>query len=213
MKNLIDPALENYCVSKSSHVSEICEALADDTIKNVSGSQMLIGNMEASVLQMLIQLAGVKRVLEFGTYTGYSALAMAEALPEGGEVVTLDINQETLNMAKKYWAKSSHGKKITSMMGRASESLKSLKGNFDMLFIDADKGGYLHYLKAGKELLSPKGFIVADNCLWSGRVLKKDDADHSTKALQEFNDFVSSQTAWTRCLLPVRDGMFIIRPN
>ncbi len=176
-------------------------------------SQMLVGELVAGFLTTLISLGQVKRVLEIGTYTGYSALAMAEALPENGEIVTLDINAENVEIGKSFWQKSPHGQKIKSIIGDAHESIASLSGSFDMIFIDADKTGYIKYLRAGLEKLSKRGFIVVDNCLWSGDVLKESSSDQSTQALRSFNEYVAGRADLQKTLVPIRDGLFLIKPN
>ncbi len=210
--NTNQEAIEDYCVSHSTAPSSLCEGLYEETTKNVPRSQMLIGPMAGSVLGLLIDSVRAKRVLEIGTYTGYSALAMAERLPSDGEVVTLDINEETVAVGKKYWAQSPHGKKIKFQVGPALETMKSLKGPFDFILIDADKSNYIHYFKGALELLSPNGTIVMDNTLWSGRVLgDKKDMDTDTKALRELADSIAANSTLNKTLLPIRDGLLVVR--
>lgn len=211
MENFTPKEIENYCISKSFKPSLILNELETFTRSNVEMSQMLIGPLEGSVLGFLIRLNSSKRVLEFGTYTGYSALTMAENLPEDGEVFTLDINPETVEIGKKYWDQSPHGKKIQSLIGPAIDSLKKIEGKIDLIFIDADKLNYMTYLKESLKLLSPKGVIVLDNALWSGQVLVENPIEDSTKALKEVNDFVASNDNLYGTLLPIRDGMFLIQ--
>ena len=211
MKQLIDPELENYCVAKSAPQSAACKQIEDFTRKNVPFSQMLVGPLEGGFLGFLVGLIGAKRVLEIGTYTGYSALAMAERLPEEGELVTLDVDQDTTEIAQNFWLESPDGKKIKSVLGAALETLKNLKGPFDLVFIDADKTNYLNYLKKSLEMLSPNGLVAVDNCLWSGTVLNKNTEDSDEKAIQEFNDYVNGREDLESVLLPIRDGIFLIR--
>lgn len=211
MESFTKKEIEAYCISKSFKPSKQLNDLEDYTRSKVEMSQMLIGPLEGSVLGFLIRLNGAKRVLEFGTYTGYSALTMAENLPEDGEVYTLDINPETVEIGKKYWEQSAHGKKITSLIGPALESLSKIEGKVDLVFIDADKENYLNYLNKSLELLSPKGVIVLDNALWSGQVLNENPKESSTKALKEVNDFVANNENLYGSLLPIRDGMFLIQ--
>jgi caffeoyl-CoA O-methyltransferase len=208
--DFIPKNIHDYAVSKSNRPSESCDQLEKYTRANVDIPQMLIGQMEASFLGFLLRSIDAKRVLEVGTYTGYSALAMAEQLPEEAELITLDINPETNQVAKEYWAKSPHGNKITAILGPALESIPKLTGQFDLAFIDADKTNYSNYLKAILPLLSSRGMIVIDNVLWSGSVLEaaKDD---STRAIQEVNDFVTENSELYGTLLPIRDGMFLIK--
>lgn len=209
---LVDPEIEKYCIDISSKPSSLCEDLADFTRKNVSQSQMLIGPLEAAVLGFLIRTGGYKRILEIGTFTGYSALSMAENLPSDGELITLDVNEETTRIAQEFWKKSSHGSKIKLILGRALENLPKLEGQFDLVFIDADKEPYPQYLNWALENLSEGGSIVIDNTLWSGEVLNS-EAEGSTKSIQKVNQMAKelSEREYFVSLLPVRDGMLLIR--
>lgn len=209
--NFISDDLLNYSISKSNTPSKIADELEAFTRENVDMSQMLIGKLEASFLAFLIKSLGVKKVLEIGTFTGYSALCMAEALPEDGTVHTIDVNEETNSIAKSFWEKSSHGHKIHSHIGAALEVLETLASyRFDLVFIDADKQNYLNYLEKCLPLLSDRGVIVIDNVLWSGKVLK-DNQDESTEAIKKLNDHISMKDNLQGTLLPVRDGMFLVR--
>ena len=202
--------IENYCISHSSVPSPLCRELQEYTKKNVHGSQMLIGEMEASVLRFLISLGNVKTVVEFGTYTGYSALAMSEALPEDGKVWTIDINKETTTLARSYWDKSAHGKKIQQILKPGLEAMKELTGKYDLVFIDADKNNYSNYLEWALAHLSDHGVIVVDNTLWSGRVLNS-DGDKQTESIIAHNEKAKGLHGYVKTLLPIRDGMFLIK--
>lgn len=214
---LIDKLIEDYCISKSNIPSSDCEAIESYTKANVHGSNMLIGKMEASFLGFLLRSIAAKRVLELGTYTGYSALTMAENLPEDGEIITVDINQETVALAKDFWLKSSHGKKIQSVLGSALEVIPNLSGEFDLVFIDADKRHYIDYLKMTLPRLSKNGMIVIDNVLWSGRVVYDSETsgsqlhDRNTEFIKAVNDYIATDKNLYGTLLPIRDGMFLIR--
>lgn len=214
---LVDKKIEDYCLSKSNLPSQYCLALENHTRANISGAQMLIGKMEASFLGFLLRSINAKRVLELGTYTGYSALAMAENLPSDGEVITLDINQSTIEVAKNFWGKSPDGKKIKSILGQAIEVIPTLSGEFDLVFIDADKRNYIDYLKMTLPKLSNKGMIVIDNVLWSGKVLPDAELDKSvhydsnTEFIRKVNDFIAESKDLYGTLLPIRDGMFLIK--
>lgn len=208
--NLIDPKIEEYCVAHSSRPSEVARQLQEFTKQNVHGSQMIIGEMEASVLKSLIRLGRLESVVEFGTYTGYSALCMAEALPEHGKVYTIDVNKETTATAKEFWAKSPHGRKISQILKPGLSAMEELTGKYDLIFIDADKDNYSNYLKWSLEHLSEKGIIVVDNTLWSGKVLES-DGDKRTEAIIKHNKLAASLEGYTKTLLPIRDGMFLIQ--
>jgi caffeoyl-CoA O-methyltransferase len=147
-------------------------------------------------------------VLEIGTYTGYSALCMAENIPKSGIVYTLDINEGTTELAKSFWAKSPNGKKIKSLVGPAKETLPKIKGKFDFIFIDADKPNYLDYFKISLKMLTKGGIIAVDNVLWSGKVL--DPQDNQTNAICALNDFISQKKGFFKTMLPIRDGIFLV---
>ena len=206
-----DSKIHEYCIQKSNRPSKTCQDLEEYTKNNVPYSQMLIGELEASLLGFLLRSIKAKNVLEFGTFTGYSALCMAENLPNDGLVVTLDINPETVGIAKRFWEDSAHGHKIQSIIGPALETVKTLDKTFDFIFIDADKVHYLDYLEAGLKVLSPRGIIAVDNVLWSGKVLDQNNQDQNTQAIQKINNFISENTDVYGTLLPVRDGIFLIQ--
>ncbi len=207
---MISPEIENYCIAHSTKPGDVVKEIGDYTKANVHGSNMLIGEMEASVLTFLIKLGQVKTVLELGTYTGYSALAMAEQLPADGKVVTVDINPETTKLARSFWEKSPHGKKIQQILKPGLEALKDLNEKFDLIFIDADKNNYSNYLEWALTHLSERGLIVVDNTLWSGKVLTP-GADKQTDSIIAHNEKVKNLKGYTATLLPVRDGMFLIQ--
>ena len=211
MTHIVKEEISLYCEKHSSLPGSITEELAEFTRKNVEYPQMLSGHLVASFLGMMIKLVGAKRILEVGTYTGYSALCMAEHLPANGELITLDISKERVAVAKEFWDKSPHGKKIKSILGPAKETFAQLEPSFDLVFIDADKPGYLDYCKAALKLLSPTGVIIADNCLWNGTVLDKSTQDADALAIQKFNDFIASDSSLQKTLVPIRDGLFVIR--
>jgi caffeoyl-CoA O-methyltransferase len=178
---------------------------------------MLIGKMEASFIGFLLRSIGAKRILELGTYTGYSALTMAENIPEDGEIFTVDINKETVELAKNFWKQSPHGHKITSILGSGLDIIPTLTGQFDFVFIDADKRNYIDYLKLTIPLLSSQGIIVIDNVLWSGRVVPGSESsgsdlhDRNTDFIRELNDYIANEPTLYGTLLPIRDGMFLVR--
>lgn len=207
----ISEEIENYCISKSNLPSRLNDELEIDTRANTDLPQMLVGKMEASFLGFLIRSHRVKNIVEFGTFTGYSALAMAENLPSDGQITTFDINEKSTTIAKKYWSQSEHGNKINLILGNALESIKKIDFKIDLAFIDADKDNYTNYLKESLERLSPNGIIIVDNVLWSGSVLDKNNTKASTKAIRSMNDYVASNDNLYGTLLPIRDGMFLIQ--
>ncbi len=209
---MINKDIEAYCIHHSTTPSELAQELADYTRQKVHGSNMLIGEMEAAVLTFLIRLGNVKTVLELGTYTGYSALAMAEQLPEEGSVTTIDINPQTTKIAREFWDRSAHGRKIQQILGPGIEALSQIHEKFDLIFIDADKNNYSHYLNWALEHLSDTGFIVVDNTLWSGKVLTK-GLDRQTDSIIDHNNLVNGLKDHIKVLLPIRDGMYLVKKS
>lgn len=207
---MISEDIEKYCIEHSTRPGDVVRELGDYTKNGVHGSNMLIGEMEASVLAFLIKLGKVKKILELGTYTGYSALAMAEQLPSDGSVITVDINPHTTQIAKTYWDKSPNGKKIRQILKPGLEALAELDETFDMIFIDADKNNYSNYLDWSLKHLSENGFIVVDNTLWHGKVLTP-GADKQTDSIISHNQKARDLEGYTKVLLPIRDGMFLIQ--
>lgn len=207
---MISEDIEKYCIEHSTRPGDVVRELGDYTKNGVHGSNMLIGEMEASVLAFLIKLGKVKKILELGTYTGYSALAMAEQLPSDGTLITVDINPHTTQIAKTYWDKSPHGKKISQILKPGLEALAELDETFDMIFIDADKNNYSNYLDWSLKHLSENGFIVVDNTLWHGKVLTP-GADKQTDSIISHNQKARDLEGYTKVLLPIRDGMFLIQ--
>jgi caffeoyl-CoA O-methyltransferase len=207
----IDPAIEEYCIDKSTKPDGVCEEIQKYTLENEHWSVMLTGPMEGSFIGFLLRLNNSKRVLEFGTFTGYSALAMAQNLPEDGEVITFDKDVRLHKLSREFWDKSAHGKNITGICGNAVEEMEKLEGEFDFVFIDADKVNYKNYLDFSLSRLSEKGMIAIDNVLWSGRVVTDEDQEKSTIALREINDYLAGRDDLYVTLAPIRDGLFLVQ--
>lgn len=214
---ITDKKVEEYCISKSNLPSKDCLAIEEYTRANVHGAGMLIGKMEASFIGFLLRSIKAKRILELGTFTGYSALTMAENIPADGEIITVDINKETVKLAKEFWEKSEHGHKIKSVLGSGLDIVATLTGKFDFVFIDADKRNYIDYLKLTVPMLSPNGMIVIDNVLWGGAVLPDtvldptSHRDRNTEFIRLVNDYVAESDDLYGTLMPIRDGMFLIQ--
>lgn len=209
---MVTPDIEHYCIEHSTRPSELARELQMFTQKSVHGSNMLIGEMEASVLIFLLKLNSSKHVLELGTYTGYSALIMAEAIPADGTLTTIDINPETSKIARSFWDKSPCGPKITQILKPALNALSEIKESFDFIFIDADKNNYSQYLDWALAHLNNKGIIVVDNTLWHGKVLTP-GFDKQTDSIIAHNKKANELVHYTKTLLPIRDGMFLIQKN
>lgn len=211
--NITNEKVEQYCIEHSSKVSEKVSDIANYTYENHPQARMISGDLVASIFTFLIKAKNVKKILEVGTFTGYSALAMAEALPFDGEVLTLDRDSSTTELAKSFWAKSESGHKIKTIFGDAKEVIKDLDQTFDLIFIDADKKGYLTYLQEGLNKLNPGGIIIADNVLWRGEVANTPvpGENNAAGAMREFNEYVASRDDLHKVLLPVRDGLYLIQ--
>ena len=213
MKSLILPEIEAYAEAHSMAESEICRRLREETYRTMEYPQMVVGAFEGAVLKMMALLVGATRVLEIGTFTGYSALCLAEALPPKGSVITCDIDPDSTSMAKRYFAQSPHGDKIEVKLGPALETLRTLDGPFDLIFIDADKVNYLNYYHRALDFVTDQGVILFDNVLWNGDVIRHPPLDESTAVIQELNRAVHADQKVHAVLLTVRDGVLVIRPR
>ena len=201
--------IEDYAERCSKPLSGLHDKLWVETYSKTHSPAMMVGPLEGQFLKMLAVMTSARRILEIGMFTGYSTLAWAEALPKDGRIVTCDINPETTEIAKRYFAQSPHGDKIEIKLGPALESLKRVWGPFDICFIDADKENYGVYYDACIELARPRGLIILDNMLRGGRVL--DPHDKGTKAIDALNQRIRNDTRAENVLLPIRDGIMLVR--
>lgn len=213
MKSLVLPGIEEYAERHSVAESELCRALREETYATMELPQMVVGPLEAAFLKVMVQVVGAKRILEIGMFTGYSALSMAEVMPDDGHIVTCEIDDRTAALARKYYSRSPHARKIEVRMGPALETLAGLRGTFDLVFIDADKVNYVNYYRRALELLAPHGVILIDNVLWNGDVVVQPPPDESTAAIQALNDLVASDPRVSAVLLTIRDGVLLVRPR
>jgi caffeoyl-CoA O-methyltransferase len=205
MLELVPEAIERYAVDHSTPESDIFKLLTQKTRADCDSPQMLVGPIEGRFLKLIVKAVAARRVLEIGTFTGYSALMMAEGMPDDGELITCDINRESTAIARSHWERSPHGRKITLRLGRALDTIAGIDGPLDVVFIDADKRNYIAYWDACVPKVRPGGVILADNVLWSGRVLDpKDPDDH---ALVRFNAHVCNDDRVETVMLPIRDGV------
>jgi caffeoyl-CoA O-methyltransferase len=198
-----------YAVSKAEPTEALLDELIVETKARMKNWVMLCGPLEGRFLKLMVQISQATKIIEIGTFTGYSALSMAEALPENGRLTTLDIDPDTTAFAKSYFDRSKHGRKIDSILGPALESLKSLSGPFDLAFIDADKPNYPHYYEAVLPKLKSGGIILIDNVLWGGAVLDPTTVDDI--AITTLNDIIAKDERVDRVLLTIRDGLFLVR--
>ncbi|HEV2771662.1 MAG TPA: class I SAM-dependent methyltransferase [Thermoleophilaceae bacterium] len=211
MNGIVDPAVERYAEEHTTPPPEHLVALAQETRANLSTPQMMTGPVEGRFLELLVFAAGARRVLEIGTFSGYSALSMAAGLPAGGRIVTCEVDPDVAEVARRHIETSPYGDRIEQRVGPALETLEELDGPFDLVFIDADKPAYPAYLEAVLPKLSERGLVAIDNTLWSGRVLGGPDADESTRALMELNERLRSDPGLVCVLLTVRDGITLVR--
>ena len=208
MLRFIDEAVEAYAHDRTKEESELFRRLREETYREMQYPQMQVGRIEGRFLKMLVRLTGARRVLEIGMFTGYSALMMAEGMASDGLIITCDVDPKAEAIARRYFAESPHGRKIEVRMGPALDTIKSLAGPIDMVFIDADKVNYLNYYEACLPIVKAGGLIVADNVLWSGEVL--DPQDESGRAIAAFNDFAQADARVENVCLTVRDGMMLV---
>jgi caffeoyl-CoA O-methyltransferase len=207
MDRFIDAAVEQFAHDHTEAETDLYVRLREETYRVMQSPQMQVDVIEGRFLQMLVRLSGAKNILELGMFTGYSALMMAEALPDNGHLITCEIDPKAEAIARRYFAESPHGDKITIRMGPALDTIKTLADPLDLVFIDADKVNYSNYYQACLPLLKFGGLIVADNVLWSGKVVDPKDAeDH---AIVAFNRLVQSDPRVKNVCLTVRDGMML----
>ncbi len=211
MSDIVLPGLDAYVEAHTQPRPEIFDELRTVTYGSMQSPHMQVGRVEGTFLEMLCTLMGARRVLEIGTFTGYSTLCMARALPDDGELVTLDINPEATRIAQSFFDRVPEGKKIRIILGDALTSIRALPTTelFDLVFLDADKERYAEYYELVLPLLRTGGLLVADNTLWSGRVLSP--VAPSDRAITRFNDIVTADPRVQNVLLSVRDGMMLAR--
>lgn len=213
MPDLVSPDIDAYAAVYSLPETSVRRELREETERTMEFARMIVGPLEGAFLHMMARLVQAERILEIGMFTGYSALCFAEALPEKGRVVTCEVDEASAAVARRFFAQSPHGRKIEIRMGPALETMASLTGPFDVIFIDADKGNYVNYYRRAIELLSPRGVILIDNVLWSGDVLLNPPPDDRTAAIQELNRVVAADIRVTAVLATIRDGVWIIAPK
>lgn len=208
--NIIKTEIEEYALKHTKKSDKIYDELKAETYEQFDCPQMLIGDLEGILLQLLVKISGAKSALEIGTFTGYSGLRIASALPENGRLLCCDINPETSKIARKYFDKSGYGHKIEIKIAPALETLEALKNErFDFVFIDADKENYPNYFNKVIEMVHSGGLILIDNCIWSGEVL--DPKTPEAKAINLVNQMVFSDSRVENTLLTIRDGIMLIR--
>jgi caffeoyl-CoA O-methyltransferase len=212
--DIIDKDVEGYAYERTRSEPELLRRLSDETYATMEWPTMLTGRLEGRLLKLLAALSGARRVLEIGTFTGYSALSMAEGLPDGGKVITCEIDPRNAVFAQRYLDASPHGRKVEIRIGPALETLAVLRsgggdGGFDLAFIDADKSNYPAYYEQALELVRAGGLIVVDNTLWSGQVLHPEDEE--SRAIDTLNRRIAGDSRVENVLLTIRDGVQLVR--
>lgn len=205
---VVDDKIEAYCAELTEHEGELLAELEAETRRTMEFPQMLTGRIEGQLLRSLIKISGARDVLEIGMFTGYSALSMASALPDGGKIVTCEIDPKAIEMASRFIARSGHRTKIDIRAGAALETLAELEPAFDLAFVDADKQNYPRYYEECMRLVRRGGIILFDNALWSGRVLSPEDDD--TLAIDRLNRRIAADERVENVLLTVRDGINLV---
>jgi caffeoyl-CoA O-methyltransferase len=203
--------IEDYAQAHTTPPSPLLAELAEETRATLRAPQMLTGTVEGRFLEFLVFASGARRVLELGTYSGYSSISMAVALPPGGRIDSCEIDPSHADVAHRYIERAGYADRITIYLGPALETIERLEGEFDLVFIDADKENYKNYYEAVLPRLAERGLIAVDNTIWSGRVLDDGDESESTLAIRDFNEHVRADSRVTSVMLTVRDGITLIR--
>lgn len=210
--NFIDEKIEDYALKHSTVQSQLLSDLERETNTSVLQPRMISGHLQGRVLSFLSKMQAPKTILEIGTYTGFSALCLAEGLQNNGELITIDVNEELAPFSQNYFDKSAYKNNIQAVLGNAMDVVPKLDKNFDLVFIDADKNNYLNYFKMVLEQCNKGALIICDNVLWSGKVLEQAaEKDEDTKTLQALNQFISNDSRVENLLLPIRDGLMLAR--
>ena len=208
--DIASPEIEAYAEAHTTPMVELLRELTAETHATLPVPQMLTDVVAARLLELLVYASGARRVLEIGTFSGFSALSMAAGLPHDGRIDTCEIDPVHAEVARRYIARSPYASRIVVHLGPALETIAALEGDFDFVFIDADKPNYANYLDAVLPRLSPHGLIAVDNTLWSGRVAEPEQ-DEMTRMMAAFNDRVAGDPSLVSVILTVRDGITVIR--
>ncbi len=210
--NFIPDDIDNYVVAHSENEPQLLQELNRETYQKILQPRMLSGHFQGRVLSMISKLVNPKSILEIGTYTGYSAICLAEGLKADGQLHTIDINEELHDLQRRYFEKSGYGNQIKQYTGNALEIIPDLNIQFDLVFIDADKENYANYFHAVIDKLNTGGLIISDNVLWSGKVIQKvEESDVDTLGLIKYNTLLNEDDRVETVVLPIRDGLSLSR--
>ncbi len=210
---LINPLIQEYCDQHTSPETDVLKQLNRDTFANVLQPRMLSGHFQGRLLSMISYMIKPSYILEIGTYTGYSALCLAEGLTEGGLLITIDVNAEREEMVNSYIEKAGLQNRIKHIIGDALNIVKTLPYTYDLIFVDADKPNYIRYYEMAMDKLNSGGYMLIDNILWSGKVVDEKELakDKDTQVLHALNEKVQQDERVENVLLPVRDGLMLVR--
>ena len=209
--DFISDQLADYLNKNSEKEPEILSQLSKETHQKILQPRMLSGHIQGRFLSFISKIKSPEKILEIGTYTGYSTICLAEGLSKNGKIDTIDKNEELIKIQNKYFEKSGFRNKIIQHTGNALDILKNLNEKYDIIFIDADKENYINYFNQVSNKLSKNGIIISDNVLWSGKVLDSDQMDEETSTLVQFNKIINDDKRFKNIILPIRDGISISR--
>jgi caffeoyl-CoA O-methyltransferase len=210
--NFLPEKLDEYVVSHSQQEPVLLQQLSKETWQKVLNPRMLSGAYQGRILSMISKIINPKNILEIGTYTGYSALCLAEGMQQNGKILTIDKNEELESFSKKYFEASTFNNQIQQIIGNALEIIPTINEKFDLVFIDADKSNYVNYFHLIIEKMNSGGIILSDNVLWNGKVIEKlEPNDIDTEQILKYNKLLNSDTRIETVLLPIRDGLTISR--
>jgi predicted O-methyltransferase YrrM len=208
---IVEPKVEQYAEEHTTPGGDLFDRLAAETREKTEIPQMMVGRVEGKFLEFLVRSTGAMQVLELGTFTGYSSISMARGLTGTGRIISCDVNPDTTAIARRYAEEAGVADRIEYRLGPALDSLESLPGPLDLIFIDADKENYVNYYEALLPKLAPTGLMILDNTLWSGRVADESESGGATDAIRRVNDRVFADERVECVLLTVRDGMLLVR--
>jgi len=207
----MDSELSKYIEEHISPEDPLLEDLFRQTYLRFVNPNMVAGHLQGKILEMLSKMIKPEYILEIGTFTGYSAICLAKGLKENGKLITIEINDEISDFSKKYFRESGFSETIRQITGRAQDIIPQLDIIFDLVYIDGDKREYCEYFRLIRNKIKPGGFIIADNVLWGGKALQKNTRDSQTRGIIEFNDMISKEPGIENVIIPVRDGIMLIR--
>ena len=209
--DLINPLVQNYAEKFSSPEDALLKEVNEYTMQNHPESVMLSGHLQGKVLEMISCMIRPRRILEIGTFTGYSALCLSKGLTDDGQLHTIELREVDAERAKAYFLRSEYARRIISHTGNALDIIPKLEETWDLVFLDADKPAYIEYFNLVLPRLRKNGFILADNIFFHGEVLDEEVKGKSAKGIQAFNDFIKERTDIEKCVLTIRDGLYLIR--